>query len=290
MSARRLNIAGLVIAAFLAFGALFGAALVVDPSGQLLGLPPDAIADSVFGTYLIPGLALLLIVGGTQLAAVVAHARGRVGGALASLVASIVLLGFLGVELLTIQGIVLIQLVFIGVAILQLLVAVLALAARGPASSTERNAQEFLGHRRIAFVGLSSDKLHFSRAVARAFEDRGVEVVPVHPTADQIDGRRAWPRVCDIEDPPAAALLMIPASGVPAAVDDCLRAGVRAVWFHRGAGPGATSQEGIRRAEAAGMLVVRDACPMMFLEPGHWLHATHARVRARRWHPSRQAA
>lgn len=40
-----------------------GAALIIDPSGGLLGLPLDMLAGSPFKTYLIPGIILLLVLG-----------------------------------------------------------------------------------------------------------------------------------------------------------------------------------------------------------------------------------
>jgi hypothetical protein len=40
-----------------------GWSLITDPSGAGIGLPSDSIAGSVFGTYLVPGLYLLLMNG-----------------------------------------------------------------------------------------------------------------------------------------------------------------------------------------------------------------------------------
>ena len=60
-----------------------------------------------------------------------------------------------------------------------------------------------------------------------------------------------------------------------AVVKACVDAGVRSVWFHRGVGPGSASPEAVARAEKAGMTVITDACPLMFLESGHWLHGAH---------------
>ncbi|WP_334073631.1 MULTISPECIES: hypothetical protein [Paenibacillus] len=49
---------------FLGVGALFGGgALVLDPSGQGLGMPPDMMRVPVFTNFLIPGLILFLVLG-----------------------------------------------------------------------------------------------------------------------------------------------------------------------------------------------------------------------------------
>ena len=55
---------GAAIAAVTALGALpVGLSLIIDPSGAGIGLPNEWIANSIFGSYLVPGLYLLLMNG-----------------------------------------------------------------------------------------------------------------------------------------------------------------------------------------------------------------------------------
>lgn len=56
-------------------GVFGGAALVIDPSGAIISLPHSLIADTVFGSYLIPGIVLLLFLGAAP--AVVAYGLWR---------------------------------------------------------------------------------------------------------------------------------------------------------------------------------------------------------------------
>jgi hypothetical protein len=46
-----------------------GLVMVVDPNGSPLGIPNEWVADSAFGSFLVPGLFLLLVNGFGQLAA-----------------------------------------------------------------------------------------------------------------------------------------------------------------------------------------------------------------------------
>ncbi|WP_229521149.1 MULTISPECIES: hypothetical protein [unclassified Paenibacillus] len=49
---------------FLGIGAVFGGAvLVIEPSGSLLGMPPDIMQIELFPNYLIPGIILLVFMG-----------------------------------------------------------------------------------------------------------------------------------------------------------------------------------------------------------------------------------
>jgi hypothetical protein len=55
---------GAALAAITALGALpVGWSLIGDPSGAAIGLPSDWIANSVFGTYMVPGVYLFFMNG-----------------------------------------------------------------------------------------------------------------------------------------------------------------------------------------------------------------------------------
>ncbi len=153
-------------------------------------------------------------------------------------------------------------------------------------SSMDPRVQEFLSSRRIALVGFSRDPRDFSRMLDRELRQRGHEVVPVHPVAAEIDGRRAFRRVGDVDPPVEAALLLVPPAQAAAAVRDCLDAGVRRIWFHRGGGPGSASPEALAVCAERGVVPVTDLCPMMVLPGAAWPHRFHGWFRARGRRPT----
>ncbi len=54
----------IIFLAFLGLGAIFGGgALVVSPTGELLGMPLSLLAHSPFNNYLIPGIILFAVLG-----------------------------------------------------------------------------------------------------------------------------------------------------------------------------------------------------------------------------------
>ena len=49
---------------FLGSGAIYGGvSFILDPTGGILGIPSEWIQDSPFGSYLIPGVFLLIVLG-----------------------------------------------------------------------------------------------------------------------------------------------------------------------------------------------------------------------------------
>jgi predicted CoA-binding protein len=139
-------------------------------------------------------------------------------------------------------------------------------------------ARRFLALPRFALVGVSRDEKSFSRAVLRELVRRGFDVVPVGPAAAEaeLDGRRGAARVRDLWPAVDGAILMTPPGRTVEAVEDCLGAGVREIWMHRGAGPGAATPEAIAACRAAGVEPITGLCPFMALPEAGWFHGVHA--------------
>jgi predicted CoA-binding protein len=153
------------------------------------------------------------------------------------------------------------------------------------------HANDFLGQRRIALVGVSRDPRDLSRTLFRELRGRGYDVVPVHPTLDSADGVACARRLQDVQPPVDGALLMTPPAATDQVVRDCAEAGVTRVWMHRGAGRGAVSPTAVSYCHEHGIAVVDGACPFMFLPGAGFVHRTHgffARLFGR--HPARRAA
>lgn len=144
-------------------------------------------------------------------------------------------------------------------------------------------ARRFLGSRRVALVGLSRDPKGFSRAVMRELLARGQDVVPVNPALapGEAEGRRCVARIGEAEPPVDAALLLTPPARTAEAVRECLAAGVRRIWMHRGAGAGSATPEAVALCRAAGVEPVTGLCPFMALPRAGWFHRAHAWFRRR---------
>src|SRR3954447_10903888 len=93
--------------------------------------------------------------------------------------------------------------------------------------------ESFLSLHRIAMIGVSQDPKHFSRAVYRAWRDRGYDVVPVNPKVREVEAAFCYPRTQEIGPPVEAALVLTPAAASEEAVKDCVAAGIRRVWLYR---------------------------------------------------------
>ncbi len=145
--------------------------------------------------------------------------------------------------------------------------------------SSLESAREFLNAQRIAIAGVSRNPKDFSRGILRELLRRGLDVVPVNPAIQEAEGRPCFPSVKDVRPLPDAVLVMTPAARTEAVVRDCVAAGVRQVWFHRGAGPGSATDAAVALCGESGIRVIRDLCPFMALPDAGFPHRVHGAVR-----------
>jgi predicted CoA-binding protein len=138
---------------------------------------------------------------------------------------------------------------------------------------------EFLQQKRIAFVGVSREEKHFSRALFREFVRRGYDVIPVNPNVDSVEGKAAFASVKQIEPAVDSVLVITPASQTGKVVEDCATAGVRRVWMYRAGGAGSVDLKAVEFCDAHGMDVVAGECPHMFFKDSMWFHKAHGFVR-----------
>jgi predicted CoA-binding protein len=117
--------------------------------------------------------------------------------------------------------------------------------------------------RTIAVVGASANPARPSNYVARFLAGRGYAVHPVNPghAGQDIDGRRVFARLADLPVPIDLVDVFRRSEDVPAVVDQVLALDPlpMAIWMQ----VGVRSDAAAAKAEAAGIKVVMDRCPMV---------------------------
>jgi predicted CoA-binding protein len=139
--------------------------------------------------------------------------------------------------------------------------------------------EDFLAQKRIAMVGISRDPANFSVTLFKELCQRGYDVVPVNPNLPEVQGRRCFARVQDVQPPVAAALLMTSPAATETVVKDCAEAGIPRVWMYRAGGKGAVSPQAVQFCRERGIQVVPGQCPLMFLPDTTGFHRFHGFVR-----------
>ena len=113
----------------------------------------------------------------------------------------------------------------------------------------------------------------------REFQTRNYEPVPVHPEAEEIEGARCFAQLRDIQPPVDSVLLMTSPTVTNLLVGECVEAGIKRVWFYRGASQGALTASALEVCEANGIRTIPGECPFMFFDSTSWFHRFHGLVK-----------
>jgi predicted CoA-binding protein len=127
-------------------------------------------------------------------------------------------------------------------------------------------AGEFLASARIAVTGVSrtNPQGHAANTVFKRLRDRGYEVFPVNPNADEVEGTRSYPDLASIPGGVDAVVIATAPDKAEGTMRECANLGIKHVWMHRGPGGGSVSPQATEYGRNNGITVIDGGCPLMF--------------------------
>lgn len=108
----------------------------------------------------------------------------------------------------------------------------------------------------IAVVGLSDKPDRESYQVAAYLQMAGYRIIPVNPRVGEVLGEKAYPDLRQVPEKVDVVQVFRRSEDVPPIVDDAIAIGARVIWMQ----VGIEHPEAGRKAEAAGLQVVMNAC------------------------------
>ena len=100
---------------------------------------------------------------------------------------------------------------------------------------TDEEIRKFYIFRNIAVVGMSRDPAKEAHSVPKYMFERGYNIIPVNPLANEILGRRTYPRVSDIKSQVDIIDIFRPSNDILPVVEDSIRKhGIRVIWLQQG--------------------------------------------------------
>ena len=135
----------------------------------------------------------------------------------------------------------------------------------------EQNIQDFITRKKVAVVGASRDGKKFGNAAAKELQERGYEVLYIHPDAKEIDGQTTYPNLEAVKDQAETVWVNVPASNGESVLRDAAAAGLTKVWLQQGA----DSPELLALGEDLGLELVAKKCLLMYAEPVRSFHKFH---------------
>ena len=145
----------------------------------------------------------------------------------------------------------------------------------------------FFEPRCVAVIGANAERGRIGSEILHNIKASGFSgtLVPVHPSATEIEGLRAYASVHDVPGDVDLAIVVVPAGRVSAVVDDCLAKGVRALvvisagFGEIGEGGRKLQDELVEKIRAAGVRMIGPNCMgIVNTDPAFSLNATFSPV------------
>ena len=109
---------------------------------------------------------------------------------------------------------------------------------------SDNEIREMYTFKNIAVVGMSRDPVKAAHFVPKYMIERGYNIIPVNPSANEILGKRTYAKVSDIKPKVDIIDVFRPSEDVYSVVEDSVKKpSVKVIWL----------QEGIHNAEAEKM-------------------------------------
>ncbi len=130
--------------------------------------------------------------------------------------------------------------------------------------------EAFWDHASFAFVA-NSEKKPFPKLSYRELKKQGRKVFAVDPSAQQIEGEKAYPDLASLPERVDAVVLETPADETADWVRQAADAGIQNLWIHMNR----DTPEALELARERKINVLTGTCAVMYVTPGPSYHSIH---------------
>ena len=130
--------------------------------------------------------------------------------------------------------------------------------------NTQEEIENVLQLKTWAILGLSNNPDRAAFSVAALLKQKGHTIIPVHPKAETVHGEKGYASLEEIPQKVDVVDFFINSELVSRNVDRAIAIGAKAIWLQLGV----IDQQGVDRAEAAGLVAIMDRCPAIEYNKG----------------------
>lgn len=133
-----------------------------------------------------------------------------------------------------------------------------------------KDVARFLSLGKYAVAGVSRDPKKFGHQMFKDLRKKGMDVVPVNPKSDIIDGVRCYNSVSELPSDIRGVIFMTPKEETLSVAREAIAHGIKDLWIQQGA----ESKSVIAELEKENINLIHNQCIMMFWKP-NGVHSIH---------------
>jgi len=139
---------------------------------------------------------------------------------------------------------------------------------------TLKQIEDFLGSGPIAMAGVSRNPKKFGFAAFRELKEKGLNVLPVNPNAEEIHGSKVYHNIKSLPDDVKGLIVMTNKQQTAGVIREAKEKGIKNIWIQQMA----ETKEALQELEGSGINYITKECILMHYKP-HSIHKFHAAIR-----------
>jgi predicted CoA-binding protein len=133
-----------------------------------------------------------------------------------------------------------------------------------------KKIEDFIAAEPIAMVGVSRNPKKFGQAAFKELKDKGLNIIPVNPSADDILGVKAYPSVSALPSEVCGIIIMTKKDQTLGVVKEARAKGIKNIWIQQNA----ETREALKELEGSDINCITGECILMHYKP-HSVHKFH---------------
>ena len=120
--------------------------------------------------------------------------------------------------------------------------------------------EDFISQKTLAIVGVSRGGQKFGNMADRELKAKGYKLYPIHPTAETLEGDRAYADFKSLPEKVGGVLIVVPPAQTEKVVREAAAAGITRVWMQQGS----ESEAAVKFCQENGIAEVHGECILMY--------------------------
>ena len=129
--------------------------------------------------------------------------------------------------------------------------------------TTKKQIEQFMAAKTIAMAGVSRNPKKFGYDTFIDLRKKGLDLIPVNPNADEINGIKAYKTVSDLPEGIASLVIMTAKTETADVVRQALEKGIKNIWIQQMS----DTPEAIKLLEGSDTNVITNQCIRMYQNP-----------------------
>jgi len=140
--------------------------------------------------------------------------------------------------------------------------------------TTLKEINEFLESQPIAMIGVSRNPKKFGYAAFKELKDKGMNILPVNPEADEIMGQKTYHNISLLPPEVQGIIILTNKERTASLIREAKEKGIKKVWIQQHA----DSKEALNELRDSEINYITGECILMHYKP-HSIHKFHKNIK-----------